>query len=92
MVTIPRSARRRKGIYGPPVGKYIIFFIDDLNMPALEVFGAQPPIELIRQWQDFKGWYDRKAIGQCRPLTITRVNGHRMHPCYINTRIRYVRL
>nr|CAI5854257.1 unnamed protein product [Callosobruchus analis] len=64
--------RRRKGVFGPPVLKRQIFFIDDFNMPALEVYGAQPPIELIRQWMDFGGWYDRKNIGDFR--TIIDVN------------------
>ncbi|KAL0879698.1 hypothetical protein ABMA27_003413, partial [Loxostege sticticalis] len=60
--------RRRRGVFGPPPTKRQVFFIDDLNMPALEVYGAQPPIELLRQFMDFSGWYDRTNIGEFKML------------------------
>lgn len=32
--------------------------MDDLNMPALDTYGAQLPIVLIRQFMDFSGMWN----------------------------------
>ncbi|KZC03876.1 Dynein heavy chain 1, axonemal [Dufourea novaeangliae] len=63
-----KLGKRRKDVYGPPLLRKQIFFVDDLNMPALDTYGAQPPIELLRQFMDFQGWYDRKEIGSFRRI------------------------
>ena len=47
---------------GAPTGKKVAIFVDDLNMPKLDTYGSQPPIELLRQYQDFRGFYDREKL------------------------------
>ncbi|XP_055488365.1 LOW QUALITY PROTEIN: dynein axonemal heavy chain 6-like [Leucoraja erinacea] len=54
--------KKRKNIIGAPGNKRVIIFVDDLNMPKLDRYGSQPPIELLRQYQDFGGFYDREKL------------------------------
>ena len=59
-ITIENKLHKKKqGFYGARPGERIAIFIDDVNMPLLEVYGAQPSIELLRQYLDLGGFYDR---------------------------------
>lgn len=46
-------------MFVPVGGKKLLAYLDDLNMPAKDEYGSQPPLELVRQWIDYGFWYDR---------------------------------
>uniref|UniRef100_H3ASB2 Dynein, axonemal, heavy polypeptide 9 like n=1 Tax=Latimeria chalumnae TaxID=7897 RepID=H3ASB2_LATCH len=60
--------------YTPPGTKKLVYFIDDLNMPEVDMYGTVQSHTLIRQHLDYGHWYDRqklfqKEIHNCQYIT-----------------------
>ena len=57
--------------YGPQGNKKMLYFVDDMNMPEVDKYGTVQPHTLIRQFMDYRHWYDRikmslKDIHNCQ--------------------------
>lgn len=53
------TEKRAKDTYGPPLGKRLLLFLDDLNMPKVDSYGTQQPIALLKLFLERGGFYDR---------------------------------
>jgi dynein heavy chain len=51
--------KRTKDTYGPPAGKKLMVFIDDMNMPKMDLYGTQQPIALLKLLLGRSGVYER---------------------------------
>ncbi|XP_050405705.2 dynein axonemal heavy chain 6, partial [Patella vulgata] len=65
--------KKGKDAMGAPKGRKVVVFVDDLNMPAPEQYGAQPPLELLRQYLELGGFYDTKKLQWKDILDVTLV-------------------
>ncbi|XP_072503821.1 dynein axonemal heavy chain 14 [Notamacropus eugenii] len=59
---LKKLIRKGKNVHGAPKHSRVIVFIDDLNSPVPEEYGAQPPLELIRQLLDLEGFYNTEQL------------------------------
>ncbi|XP_030057583.1 dynein axonemal heavy chain 11 [Microcaecilia unicolor] len=48
--------------YGPLGNKKLVYFLDDLNMPEVDMYGTVQPHTLIREHIDYGHWYDRQKL------------------------------
>ncbi|CAM9103575.1 unnamed protein product [Discosporangium mesarthrocarpum] len=51
--------KRAGSTYGPPSGKALVVFVDDLNMPKVDTYGTQQPIALLLFLMSKGALYDR---------------------------------
>ncbi|MBN3302923.1 DYH6 protein, partial [Amia calva] len=59
---LQKLVKKRKDNLGAPKDKRVLVFVDDVNMPVPDEYGAQPPLELIRQFLELQGVFDTKNL------------------------------
>ena len=80
---VEASLEKRQGkTYGPPGGKKMLMFVDDVSMPVMNDWGDQGTNEVVRQLLEQGGMYsldkpigDMKMIVDCRYLAAMNTPG-----------------
>ncbi|KAI4568749.1 hypothetical protein MJG53_014367 [Ovis ammon polii x Ovis aries] len=60
--------KRTKDTYGPPMGKRLLVFMDDMNMPKVDEYGTQQPIALLKLLLEKGFLYDRGKELNCKSI------------------------
>ena len=55
--------KRSGSFFGPPMGKHMVFFIDDMNLPEIETYGTQNSIAFLTQHMQHGSVFDREDLG-----------------------------
>jgi len=63
-ITMEQPLQKSNVRWGPPGTLKMVYFIDDMNMPFKDKYDTQSAVELVRQYVDYQGWYDKGKIQQ----------------------------
>ncbi|GAB0094138.1 hypothetical protein DMENIID0001_093740 [Sergentomyia squamirostris] len=56
--------KSKGGSLVPRCGRKLIYFVDDINLPQIDNYGTVAPHTLLRQFFDYKHWYEREKFHQ----------------------------
>lgn len=66
--------RRRKGVYGPALGRRCVLFVDDLIACDTVEGNIRTPLELLRHWLNYECVFEGKTASKMELVDIVSCN------------------